>query len=113
MGESPGTKEYKLTSPVRPSDVFEIQRFTYQESKWCRQNMLKRLMEEEQEKDRDSPLRGLLKPATTIVGKDDSLKDDDGLNFLTSQNIPIASVTKRRGPGRPPKINRDKFREQA
>jgi hypothetical protein len=92
---------------VKPSAIFEVQRFNYQEAKFYRQKVLEKLMGEEEEDD-DSPLRCLIgrqeeRGVPNVKVKSANYKEESALQFLTSQNIPYSRVQVKRGPGRPPK----------
>lgn len=55
-------------------------------------------------------------PQITLKTKNNDpldMEEDEGFKFLSANNIHIPTRLNklRRGPGRPPKINRDKFRE--
>ena len=47
-GDEEEEGSYKLSSPVKPSAVFQLQRFNYQEAKFFRSKLLEKLLEEEQ-----------------------------------------------------------------
>jgi len=111
--QSSPTNSYRLSSPVKPSAVFEVQRFSYQEAKFYRQKIMEKMMHDNKE---NNPLRGLLadynRPQPRVNVTSEAYQEEGALQFLNSNNIAYSKIQVKRGPGRPPRFPRAPEQQQ-
>eukprot|EP00347_Sterkiella_histriomuscorum_P005936 403354697 len=109
-------EKYRFGSPIQPKAVFQIQRFGYQEAKFLRQRELQKSIESEKGTAGNvSPFNETFMQSP--VKKRPHQVADDILNVPLENNAlnqilgptNIARMKVRRGPGRPPKVDREKY----